>query len=80
MTNQEILDFIDNLRARGVQNAEVERDGFKLRLLGIPALAAGELPTSQSAREAMLRDPNVTDAVKNKIREEDDRDLFASAS
>lgn len=79
MTDKEILEFIDNLRARGVPSVVLKRGDFELQLGGIPPLRAGELPESHEARQAMLRDPGVPEEVKKRIREEDDRDLFASA-
>lgn len=79
MTNKEILDLIDSLRARGVHGIELVRGDFKLSVVGIPRLNAGELPDSAEARAAMLRDPNVADDVKKRILEEDERDLYGSA-
>ncbi len=79
MQTDEVLDLIDNLRVRNVQTFRMKRaDGFELELV-VPPLIAGELPESVSAREKMLRDPSVPEDVKRRIREEDDRDLYASA-
>lgn len=80
MHSSEVLDLIDNLRARGVQSIRMKQaDGFELEVVGIPPLIAGEIPESPTARQALLKDPGTPESLKEKLRAMDDEDLFASA-
>jgi len=79
MTKEWILELIDGLRARGVSNIRVKDGAFELELAGIPALNAGELPVRTEDREKLLADPNVPEETKQRIAEEDTRDLYAAS-
>lgn len=80
MTNDEIIDLIDRLRARGVQAIRLKRDGDELELAGIPPLRANEVPESPDARKALLENPDTPESLKNHLAELDERDLFEAST
>lgn len=74
-----MLAFVDGLRDRGVQQVRVKfRSGAELELVIAPR-AANELPVTNEERTKLMNDPTTPAEVKERIAEEDERDLFASA-
>lgn len=78
LPQEQALKLVSELRARGVVQARMKTDSFELDVVIQPDLAPQNQLTEEQ-RQLLINSPETPEAMKARLREEYERDLYASS-